>query len=143
VDMRGSATGPGETQILTVRGELDLATADNLYLRARAAINRYVRLLLLDLTGVSFCDARGLSAFVRIANDADAAGCRYGLIAPQPNVARILQITGLDSRLHVFTIDEICTGRYQEHSARNPPLEARDVVLPGSRTRSRRDTDRR
>jgi D-arabinose 1-dehydrogenase-like Zn-dependent alcohol dehydrogenase len=46
-------------------------------------------LLLLDLTGLSFCDARGLSAFVRIANRADAAGCRYGFIAPQPLVASI------------------------------------------------------
>jgi anti-anti-sigma factor len=121
--MNGHATGRGEAHILTVQGELDLATADSLYRRARAAINRHARLLLLDLTGVSFCDARGLSAFVRIANDADAAGCRYGLIAPRPNVARILRITGLDSRLHVFTsIDQTDTGHYQEHAAGNPPF---------------------
>ena len=62
---------------------------------------------LLDLTGVSFCDARGLSAFVRIANQADAAGCGFGLIAPRPPVAKILRISGLDSRMPVFaTIDD-------------------------------------
>ena len=138
------APGPGQIQILAVQGELDLATADSLYVRAWAAIHRHARLLLLDLAGVSFCDARGLGALVRIANDADAAGCRYGLIAPRPNVAAILQITGLDSRLPVFAaMDQIHTGRDQEHFAGNPPLEVDDVVLPGSRTQPRRDSDRR
>jgi len=102
------ATGPEErTQIVTVEGELDLATADGLYRRGRAAIGRHARLLLLDLTGVSFCDSCGLNAFVRIANEADAVGCRYGLVAPQPIVAKVLRITGLDQRLPIFlTIDE-------------------------------------
>ena len=35
---------------------------------------------------------------VRIANDADAAGCRYALIGPKPPVANILPITGLAAR---------------------------------------------
>jgi len=56
---------------------------------------------------VSFCDARGIGAFVRIANHADAAGCGFGLIAPRPLVAKILRISGLDGRLPVFaTIDD-------------------------------------
>jgi anti-sigma B factor antagonist len=95
------------TQIVTVEGELDLVTADSLYRRGCMAIARHARLLLLDLAAVSFCDSCGLSAFVRIANDADAAGCRYGLVAPQPIVVKVLRITGLDQRLPVFrTIEE-------------------------------------
>ncbi len=94
-----------QTQILSVHGELDLATADGLYRRGRAAIGCRTRLLLLDLAGLSFCDACGLSAFVRIANEADAAGCRYGF-APQPLVARMLRITGLNARLPVFATME-------------------------------------
>ena len=93
--------------ILRVPGELDLATADGLAERGRAAIARHARLLLLDLTGLTFCDARGLSAFVRIANHADATGCRYGLIAPPPPVAKLLRITGLAKRMQLFaTIDD-------------------------------------
>ena len=95
-----------QTQILSVRGELDLATADGLYRRGRAAIGRHARLLLLDLADLHFCDACGLSAFVRIANEAQAAGCRYGLVAPQPLVVKILRITGLDARLPVFATME-------------------------------------
>ncbi len=101
--IKDQVTGPDDgTQIVTVQGELDLATADSLYRRGRAAIARQARLLLLDIAGVSFCDSCGLSAFVRIANEADAAGCRYGLVAPQPLVAKVLRITGLDQRLPVF-----------------------------------------
>jgi anti-sigma B factor antagonist len=107
-NVNGTAAGPGDaTQILRVQGELDLATADSLHRRGRAAIGRHARLLLLDLTGLSFCDARGLSALVRIANEAEAAGCGYGLIAPQPLVTKMLRITGLHERLQVFaTTDE-------------------------------------
>ena len=106
--VNGTTAGPDDrTQILRVRGELDLATADSLYRRGRTAIGRHPRLLLLDLTGLSFCDASGLSAFVRIANEADAADCGYGLIAPPPLVAKMLRITGLHQRLQVFaTSDE-------------------------------------
>ncbi len=96
-----------QTQVLSVRGELDLATADGLYRQGRAAIGCRARLLLLDLAGLSFCDACGLSAFVRIANEAEAAGCCYGLVAPPPLVVKMLRITGLHARLPVFaTIEE-------------------------------------
>ena len=97
------AGGGGQIQVVPVRGELDLAVADGLAARGYAAIGRQARVLLLDVAGVSFCDACGLSALVRIANRADRAGCRYGLIAPQPPVVKILRITGLDQRLPVFT----------------------------------------
>lgn len=107
----------GEKQATTARGagieivrmpaELDLATSEGAVEQGCAAMARPVRLLLLDLTGLSFCDARGLSAFVRIANHADAAGCGFGLIAPRPPVEKILRISGLDSRLSVFaTVDD-------------------------------------
>jgi len=87
--------------VLRAPEELDLATADGLAAQG-CAIAAHTRLLLLDLTSLSFCDARGLSAFVRIANQADRAGCRLALIAPQPPVAKVLRICRLDQRLPVF-----------------------------------------
>jgi hypothetical protein len=49
----GTTGGAGDrTVILTVRGELDLATASALYQRGRGAIGRHPRVLLLDLAGV-------------------------------------------------------------------------------------------
>ncbi len=98
---RAAGHGPG-IQILRVPGELDVATADSVAARGRRAFARRARVLLVDLASLRFCDACGLSALVRIANHADAAGCRYGLIAPRPQVAKLLQITGLDQRMPVF-----------------------------------------
>ena len=102
-----SAERGARIEILGMPAELDVVTGDGLVRQGYAAIDRSSRLLLLDLTGLSFCDARGLSAFVQIANHADAARCRFALIAPQPLVAKILQISGLNSRMPVFaTIDD-------------------------------------
>jgi anti-anti-sigma factor len=88
-------------EILSTPAELDLTTGDGLVEQGYAAIARSARLLF-DLACLSFCDARGLSAFVRIASHADAAGCRFGLIAPRPPITKILRINGLNSRLPVF-----------------------------------------
>ena len=93
-----TTSGPDDqTQVLSVQGELDLATADSLYQRGRAAIGCGGQLLLLDLTDLSFCDACGLSALVRIANEAEAAGCRYGLVASRTALGRH---RAADGRLH-------------------------------------------
>jgi anti-anti-sigma factor len=71
-----------------VLGELDLATADGLAARGCDAF-AHAWLLLLDLSNLSFCDACGLSALVRIANHADITGGRCALIAPQRQVVNV------------------------------------------------------
>jgi len=97
----------GGIDIVRMPAELDLTTSEGVAALGCAAIARLARLVLLDLAGLSFCDASGLTAFVKIANQADAAGCRFGLIAPRPQVAKILRISGLDSRMPVFeTVDD-------------------------------------
>jgi anti-anti-sigma regulatory factor len=78
--------------------------------------------LLLDLTGLSFCDARGLSAFVRMANDAHAARCGCGLIAPKPLVASVLRITGLATRRPVFATIEQARQRLTTLAATRTPV---------------------
>lgn len=93
-------------EILGMPEELDLLTADRLVEQGCAALARQPQLLLLDLARLSFCDARGLASLVRIANRADAAGCRYGLIAPRPPVAKMLRIGDLNRRLPVFATIE-------------------------------------
>jgi anti-anti-sigma factor len=101
-----AAYGTG-VEILGMPPELDLITADGLAERGYVAIAGHARLLLLDLTSLSFCDARGLGALVRIANHADATGCPYALIAPPRPVAKLLRITGLNARMPVFaTLDD-------------------------------------
>ena len=81
------ADSGGGIEIVRMPAELDLTTSAGAAAQGCAAIARLARLVLLDLAGLSFCDARGLSAFVKIANHADAAGCGFGLIAPRPQAA--------------------------------------------------------
>jgi anti-sigma B factor antagonist len=130
-------------QILAAPEELDLTTADSLAAQGSAAIARRARLLLLDLTGLTFCDAHGLSAFVRVANQADKAGCRYGLIAPQPRVAKILRITALAQRLPVFTsIEDALAHRPgpQRPRSEGTSMTSRSPTPPG-RPASDEETD--
>jgi anti-sigma B factor antagonist len=104
---QATAGSGGGIEIVPMPAELDLTTSAGAAALGCAAIARLARLVLLDLAGLSFCDARGLSAFVQIANQADAAGCGFGLIAPRPQVAKILRISGLDTRIPVFaSIDD-------------------------------------
>jgi anti-sigma B factor antagonist len=114
--------------VLPGSAELDLATADSLVAQGDAALDRHPRLLLLDLAGLSFADACGLSALVRIANRAEAAGCLYGLIAPQALVARLLRITLLDRRLPVFATAA---------DARARLIPRVSAAMPGTPTASR------
>ena len=92
----------GWVRLIRHEGDLDMATADGLTERGYAAISGGTRVLLIDLARVPFCDPRGLSALVRIANRADRFGCRYGLLAAQPQLACLLWLTGLGQRLPVF-----------------------------------------
>ncbi|MGO9778340.1 MAG: STAS domain-containing protein [Streptosporangiaceae bacterium] len=78
---------------------------------------------MLDLVGLSFCDAGGLSAFVQIANHADTAGCRFALFAPQPLVAKILRISGLDGRMPVLAGVEAYEQHAGQHETRRPMFE--------------------
>jgi anti-anti-sigma factor len=120
-------------EILGMPPELDLVTADGLAERGYAAIADHARLLLLDLTGLSFCDPRGLGALVRIANRADATGCRYALIAPPRPVAKLLRITGLNARMPVFaTVNDALAHLTAVASA--PPEASRGLSVMGRRS---------
>lgn len=97
----------GEDGLVTarIRGEIDLVTAERLHRLVRAAIGGGGRThVLLDLGGVTFCDAQGLSALVRIANDAQATGGELTLTRIPPATARLLRLTGLDRRFPVFAV---------------------------------------
>jgi len=91
-------TTPGEV-ILTLAGELDLASAEEAFAYVRDAIDRHDGPVVLDLSWLSFCDARGLGTLVRMSRYAEQAGRTLRLISPRPQLAKIIRITGLNTRL--------------------------------------------
>ena len=88
---------PDGRAVVTVHGELDAATADQAYDYVRQIIDGRGRYISLDLAGLSFCDARGLRALMRIAAHARAAGRELRLVAPRPSLLKIMRITGVDA----------------------------------------------
>ncbi|MGK3201484.1 STAS domain-containing protein [Amycolatopsis sp. MEPSY49] len=84
-------TGP----ILTVRGELDVATAPRLRARIGELVLAAGQLLVVDLAEVTFCDSSGISALIAARNAAEAAAASIALVAVPARLARTFALTGL------------------------------------------------
>ncbi|HET9518921.1 MAG TPA: STAS domain-containing protein [Actinoplanes sp.] len=93
--------------VVTVAGELDMATAPQLQDQISDLLEKGRTSLIFDLAEVSFCDSTGLSVFVRAKNSTDEAGGTVRLAAPQRGVLRILEVSGLVEVLHTYpSVDE-------------------------------------
>ena len=88
-------------QALTVRleGELDLETAQELDRQLAAIDAARVERLVIDLSGVSFMDSRGLSSIVRAHQSAQEHGYTVVLRRGSSQVQRLFALTGVDERL--------------------------------------------
>jgi anti-anti-sigma factor len=95
----------GQTTV-TFAGELDYASADQAYEYVRGAIDAHGGQILLDVAGLSFCDARGLGALARMSRHAGQAGSSLHLVAPPPQLMKIIRITGLEDKLPVHREDQ-------------------------------------
>jgi anti-sigma B factor antagonist len=87
----------GET-VVNLGGELDIASAEMAVSYVRDIIDRHRGPVIIDLTALAFCDARGLAALVRMAGYAEQEGCPFRLASPSPSLVKIMRITGLDHR---------------------------------------------
>ncbi len=96
VDIGGSPTG----RVVTVRGELDLATADQLWKQLEPLLLPDA-VVVLDGTGITFLDSSGLRVLLQAGNRAAAAGGAFRMVAPQPAVKRVLDLAGTGDHLQV------------------------------------------
>ena len=65
--------------IVDLGGELDIASAEVAVSYVRDVIDRHRRPVIVDLAALAFCDARGLTALVRMAGYAEQRGCTFQL----------------------------------------------------------------
>lgn len=84
--------------IVAIAGELDIATADQAVNYVQQIIDQHHGPVTVDLGALKFCDVRGLTALLRMAGDAQRAGCPLQLSSPSPSLGELLRITGLDRR---------------------------------------------
>ncbi|MEU3295496.1 STAS domain-containing protein [Streptomyces longwoodensis] len=90
---------PGPAAVASVSGEIDLHTAPGFRTRVLALIDQGDHHLILDLSGVGFCDSAGLGALIGIWHGAQEAGGSLALAAVPDRLMRMLTLTGVDSLL--------------------------------------------
>lgn len=90
----------GTRALITLAGEIDLATAPQVSEALAACLSDGVRSIDVDLTAVTFCDASGLNAFLMTSRLATGAGRTLRLHHPSPTMARVIEITGCGFLLH-------------------------------------------
>jgi anti-anti-sigma factor len=91
---------------VTFAGELDYASADQACGYVRYAIDAYGGQVLLDVAGLSFCDARGLAALARMSRHAGQAGSSLHLVGAPLRLMKIIRITGLEDMLPMHRGDQ-------------------------------------
>jgi|tagenome__1003787_1003787.scaffolds.fasta_scaffold19862379_2 anti-sigma B factor antagonist len=83
------------TVVVHAAGQIDLRTVGILETMADGRLAEGRTRLVLDLSEVTLCDSSGLSAMIRIHHRAGAAGGWLRLVAAQPQVQRVLELTNL------------------------------------------------
>ena len=90
-------------RLLEVFGELDLATAPRLCVKLDSARAQRVRRLVVDLTGVDFCDSTGLRALMGASRELRHEGGRLAIaVLPDGAVARLFDVTGIREAMPVL-----------------------------------------
>jgi anti-anti-sigma factor len=96
--------------IARLEGELDIATVPALREGLLDVFSPSMRLLVVELSGVSFCDVSALAALIGTQRHARERGVTFRLAAPRPQMARLLRITGLDESFTICaTLDDALT----------------------------------
>ena len=86
----------GQAAVATLPVEIDIANAGQVREDLLTVLNRGPDLLIVDMTGTTFCDSAGVNALVRAYKRADACGARMRLVVSAPAVRRVLAVTGVD-----------------------------------------------
>jgi anti-sigma B factor antagonist len=92
-------TAAGPETVLTVAGEVDMSNAHLISELAESALGERPVRLVLDLSGVTFFGAHGISALLRIHAAVVLAGGRCALRRPSTFVHYLLAVTGADRDL--------------------------------------------
>ncbi|WP_329048421.1 STAS domain-containing protein [Amycolatopsis sp. NBC_01488] len=101
-----STASTGKGPLLTVRGELDVATASQLRTRIGELTLTAGQLLVVDLEAVTFCDSSGISALIAARNVAEAAEAKVALVAVPARLSRTFALTGLADFFPTFPTAE-------------------------------------
>ncbi len=80
---------------VSVRGELDVATAPTLREHLFAAVERGIGPVIVDLLDVTFIDSTALGVLIGTKERSDQRGIDLRLVIEEPRIIKIFEITGL------------------------------------------------
>jgi len=89
----------GGGSLVGISGELDMATSAELESALERA-NAQERVVV-DLTACDFLDSSAIRVLLRGAVRAESAGGSFSLVAPDPQLRRVLEIAGLEAKLPI------------------------------------------
>jgi anti-sigma B factor antagonist len=84
-----------DTVVVSLAGELDMAREDELPAMLMALAPRPGTTVKLDLRDVSFVDTRGLYSIMQADSYLKTRHCQLRLARPQPQLVRVIELTGL------------------------------------------------
>ena len=113
---------PGFT-VARLEGDLDIACTPALRERLLSVLGPGVRLLIIDLSRVSFCDVSALAVLVGTQRRARGLGITVRLAALRPQMAKLMRVTGLESHFTIYaTLDDaLPMQRGRPRTATSPP----------------------
>jgi anti-sigma B factor antagonist len=96
---RVQVANKGEAAVVTISGELDLASSPALEEELERVAASNASLVIVDLRELEFMDSTGLSVLVRAHQRAAESSQRFGLVNGSQQVQRLLSLTGVADRL--------------------------------------------
>jgi anti-sigma B factor antagonist len=97
--------------VVRLRGQLDIDTSHRLREVLESVLDQPVPRVVVDVSGLTFCDSIGLSALVLAYNRCTEQGGFLRLSGPTPFLVRMLSVVGLMPALSVYTnLPDACAG---------------------------------
>ena len=91
-----------DAYVVSVAGELDIATAGRLSDELERTADRGARRVIVDLVGLTFIDSVALGVLTEEARRLRADGGTCVVVSQDPRILRVFEITGLD---RIFRIE--------------------------------------
>jgi anti-sigma B factor antagonist len=89
----------GRTSVITLGGELDLASSAALEEELERTVASGTEGVVVDLRELEFMDSTGLSTLVKAHQSAEEHGKQFGVVRGPAQVQRLLSLTGVEDRL--------------------------------------------
>jgi anti-sigma B factor antagonist len=109
-----------DVAIVSVGGEVDIATAPELRNALGIALANGARDVVVDFSGTSFIDSTTLGILIGTLRRLRPGGGSVSVVSRDPTVARLFEITTLDRVFPMFPDAETALAHLRDQSARDP-----------------------